>query len=73
MPSCRPAVSVGALSSTAAVMIVAPCSAYRLACAPPAACTPTGIPAATARMMTDEGHRLHVVALVRVRPTQGRV
>ena len=72
MPSCRPAVSVGALSSTAAVVIVAFCSACRLACAPLAACTPTGIPAAMARVMTGEGRRLRVVALlrVRVRPTQ---
>ena len=39
-----------------------------MACAPLAACIPTGIPAAMALVMTDEGRRLHVVARVRVRP-----
>ena len=53
--SCSATASVSTAVSTAAVTMVAPCSAYRLACAPPLGeCTPTGFPAATARAMIDE-------------------
>ncbi len=52
---CCCTASARVVASTAAVTMVAPCSAYRAACAPPrGACTPTGTPAATARVMTEE-------------------